>query len=363
MDFSTTLPARAASYLNSEGLFEFFLAGIDYTIPEPYATYIESRLVVLGKAVSPGPHSIKERVNGVRYGLPPTTLTLYCRRGDFVPERYLSEVARRDAKHINKRPDILDDKVRFYRYLEEHGFGAYVPELYGHIDRGRFRADRFSEPDEILKEQDRLVVKKVTGGGGNEVWVCATPEELDSVLQSIDANDRYLVQEHCSHGPYLSHVYDGTTNTIRLLTLRTDQSEVLLPAAAQRIGSNHTDDIDNFSQGGLAALIDMDTGELGPGVRLQDGHTRTWFHKHPDTEGQISGVKVPGWDVIKEDIRGIVRECDAFRYVGWDLVVTAPGEFKILEGNSYPNPRMIQAHTPLLSNPEVKKFFDHHDVL
>lgn len=50
-------------------------------------------------------------------------------------------------------------------------------------------------------------------------------------------------------------------------------------------------------------------------------------------------------------------------YVGWDIVVTDPGEFTVIEGNTCSGVRVFQVHRPLLDDPRVRRFYEHHDVI
>jgi hypothetical protein len=50
------------------------------------------------------------------------------------------------------------------------------------------------------------------------------------------------------------------------------------------------------------------------------------------------------------------------RYVGWDILIANEG-FYVLEGNADTDIDLLQVHTPLLSIPEARAFYQRHGVI
>jgi zona occludens toxin (predicted ATPase) len=174
-------------------------------------------------------------------------------------------------------------------------------------------------------------------------------------------DERYLVTEFCGQADYARRIYPDAAKTIRILTLGTD--DVSVAAAAHRFGSGRTGALDNFSQGGLSALVDLETGKLSVAAEpLPDGGVAR-HETHPDTGGRIAGVTVPGWAHIRDRIRTVAAGTAGMAHVGWDVVVTGPGESRIIEGNGFPDPDLIRVHRPLLADEDVRRFYRDHGVL
>jgi D-alanine-D-alanine ligase-like ATP-grasp enzyme len=49
--------------------------------------------------------------------------------------------------------------------------------------------------------------------------------------------------------------------------------------------------------------------------------------------------------------------------LGWDLIVTGEGEFTVLEVNAHAGNLTVQIHRPLLREPRVRRFYEHHGCL
>ncbi|ELY60615.1 sugar-transfer associated ATP-grasp domain-containing protein [Natronolimnohabitans innermongolicus] len=224
-----------------------------------------------------------------------------------------------------------------------------------------------------LEEDGRLVLKWVHGGGGNNVLLCSrtddgyrvnddryTEAEFRSLVSTLD---EYLVCEFVEQGSFSAGRYPATPNTIRVITMYdAEAGEPFIAAAVHRIGTTKSAPLDNFTQGGLSAAIDLETGELGPGAQPLDDGGVEWYAVHPDIETRIAGERVPGWNQIRAGVLELADACSFLPYVGWDVIVTDDGEFTVIEANSYPGLKSIQVHGPLLADDRVRRFYARHGV-
>lgn len=311
--------------------------------------------------------------------------------------RYLSDYARYvRTPRINGRWAVaLDNKLVFHWMMQP--FEDYRPNLHGLIESGVLHRsptlqiasavdssarldDSGTVPDparwvlDRLRQEGALVIKPVTGGGGDNVFVCVreddgyyvndepkTAAELRSLVADLDG---YLVFEFVAPAAYSNGMFPDAANTIRILTMfPEDANEPFIAASVHRIGTARSDGLDNWSRGGLSAEIDRDTGTLSRGVRYPYDGELKWHAEHPDTGARIEGVRVPGWSDIVDRLLAIARDCPYLPYIGWDLIVTAPGEFTIIEANSFTDIDLVQVHTPLLSDPRVRQFYAEHGVI
>lgn len=285
---------------------------------------------------------------------------------------YLSEYARNCVRHVNDRGGVLEDKQVFHEHLARAGLARHLPALYGVIEDGTFRGEEDDDLRALTHREGRCVIKSARGGGGNSVYVAtAGPDGVvlrgkrneerppEAVIPDLE---RAIVTAYCEQASYLDRMYPGSSNTIRVLTMNSADDGVFIPAAVQRIGTEATGVLDNFSQGGLSAEIDLESGTLSEAARIGPDHRVTWHRTHPDTGAPIAGVTIPGWDALEGAIRDLAGRLPGLRYVGWDVLVTAPGEFVVLEGNNFPDPDVIQVHRPLLTDDRVRRFFVRYDV-
>nr|WP_303647805.1 sugar-transfer associated ATP-grasp domain-containing protein [Haloarchaeobius amylolyticus] len=363
--------------------------------------------------------SLGDRFDLWRDGFQSQAATLY----DFEEhgrDAYLDDYRRYvRTKRINGRWSLaLDNKLLFHRLLEP--FDEHRPELYGVVRDGRFHhvsdgrtgdgvpADTVPAPDaevsptrfgrrddghpgdaeltgvddrnagavvyDHLRREGNLVLKWTNGGGGNNVLLCQRMDDgvridgetvtREAFERRVDALSDYLVTELVGMDTYAYHLYPDSPNTIRALSMYDAQAgEPFLATAVHRIGTDASAPVDNWSAGGLSASIDLDTGELSPAARAPKFGWEGRREVHPDTEEQIAGVTVPGWDDIREELLAMADELSYVPYIAWDIVVDAPGEFAVIEANNYTDVDLLQVHEPLLTDERVRRFYETHDVL
>lgn len=54
---------------------------------------------------------------------------------------------------------------------------------------------------------------------------------------------------------------------------------------------------------------------------------------HPDTGKQIIGYQIPDWSGYKNFVCELAGKIPGMRYVGWDIIKDADGNFCVIEGN------------------------------
>ena len=129
---------------------------------------------------------------------------------------------------------------------------------------------------------------------------------------------------------------NGALATVRVVTCRTETGSIEATDAAFRmaIGTNNT--VDNFHAGGIAAPVDMQTGELGAASNMGLRPGVGWCRVHPNTGAAIEGRKLPLWPEL---IDLACRAHAAFPeriVVGWDIGILQDGP-AIVEGNIKPD--------------------------
>ena len=387
--------ARAYDLVRRGGLGPLLRAVTRSYLPAPadrWASLVQQE--VRTRSLFPMP--MRERLWLYRRGFLSQARALY-EFGRHDPRQYLSDYARYvRTPRINGRWAVaLDNKLVFHWMMQP--FDDYRPDLYGLIESGTVHRSlplQVTSVDESsacsnastvgtdpgrwvldrLRDEGALVIKPVTGGGGENVLVCdhregeyrvndepRTADEFRSLIRDLDG---YLVFEFVEPAGYATELFPDTANTIRILTLfPEDASEPFIAASVHRIGTTRSEGLDNWSRGGLSADIDRDTGRLSRGVQYPYSGQLEWCTTHPDTGSRIEGTQVPGWTDITDRLLEIASEYPYLPYVGWDLIVTDPGEFTIIEANSYTDIDLLQVHTPLLEDPRARRFYATQRVI
>lgn len=277
----------------------------------------------------------------------------------------------------------LGNKLLF-RLVVGRSHGDLLPDLYGIVRDGAFvdadhagRVGSCADLRELVAERP-VVVKPTSGARGAGVAVLDSedgrlrldgrPVGREAVCERCTGGGDVLLEERVDQAGYAAGIYPSATNTLRLLTMIDPETGApFVAAATHRFGTADSGATDNWSAGGISAAVDADTGRLGRAVTNPEfgRYTGERLATHPDTGARIEGVTVPAWTRVVEQVRGLA---DAYGWlwphVGWDVVVRdGRGEIAVLEGDPKSVDADLQAHEPLLADPRVRRFYEHHGVL
>lgn len=283
--------------------------------------------------------------------------------------QYLSDFQVAYAREINQKS--LGDKQKFYDFMSERNLDQYLPELLGTINNAKFNGD--NDIKEVLRKKKKIVLKPYSGFFGRGIYICEFKQdflilngkrkklkEFDSIVRSLDK--KYIVTEYCNQADFLEEIYPHSANTMRIWTFYPENKNPFIPIAVLKMGTKKSGFVDNVSQGGLAALIDLETGELGKCANLLSSGEVLWYNNHPDTGARIEGCMIPHWNSIKKELLSLVSKLPEYKYVGWDILLKDNnGSFTIIEGNTKPGPE-IQVNKPLLENRRVRNFYRENGV-
>lgn len=286
-------------------------------------------------------------------------------------EGYLSDLQRLLTRTINGRYGIvLDDKHLLTQALAA---SVTLPEIVLHLYDGHLELSPrvpsllgSDQPTALFVKPARGamgagVFRVVVGDGSVQVdGASLTPDRFYRRLRDLgrDLIGTVGVVQH----PAAAAWYPGTTNTVRVLAIRTPvEAGPQVVLAALRVGVRATEPLDNFSRGGLSFPVDLTSGAVGPGVQRLPQGTAPVTH-HPDTGAAIAGTVVPFWpEVVAVALRAMSR-LPYLLYVGWDIAVGTDGPV-IIEGNNYAGVDVFQVHAPVLACAPLRRFYEHHGIL
>lgn len=131
---------------------------------------------------------------------------------------------------------------------------------------------------DLIKEKGKIVLKAyVDAGDGKGVYICnyiygdifvnkkKVSEENFKLL--VSKLNKYIVTEYMEQSDYSSKFYLDSLNTLRIVTMEDPETrEVFIPIVIHRIGTKQSKTVDNWSKGGLSALIDIDSEILGKAI-------------------------------------------------------------------------------------------------
>lgn len=198
-----------------------------------------------------------------------------------------------------------------------------------------------------------LFVKPLTGRGGRgaERWDREALRRWTNgdkllgdreLVAELAARGRpMIVQKRCRPHPSLEPLTSGALPTARALTILDEKGRPELVAAVFRmsLGANCT--VDNIHAGGLACRVSLDEGVLGLASNLGSDARLGWCSRHPTTDAQIEGTRLPYWD----EARALALKAHAAfadrLLIGWDIGILKDGPI-VLEGNRGPDMDLMQ---------------------
>ena len=214
--------------------------------------------------------------------------------------------------------EFFSDKINFHK-----NFAKYAKREYCAPDDGLEAFEAFCERHPSFVKKPRFGL----GGGGVVKVDAADIADKAAFLEQMRENDEF-VEELVVQDPRWEAL-SPSTNTLRVMTFaHNDESRVVMAVA--RVGSGASI-MDNFHQGGMGVLIDMDRGCLvGNGFDKKVNESPTSV-----TGVTFDGYPIPYWDEVKEMCCEAALINQGVNLIGWDVALSVNGPL-IIEANRGP---------------------------
>lgn len=291
--------------------------------------------------------------------------TWYAIIGGFMPDQvvlynlnmknrhqYLSEFDWYKSRYVNGSYSfILNNKLVCTDILKQY---IKVADIFAVKQKGKISSvdNKIKTYEDIISEikKHQYVFIKPNGlGKGTGVFSISYKDKKffmdmneiseESLLENLQKRNDYHLCEGVKQSKYLNKLYNQTSNTIRMVTLRNPKTnEFVICSAVQRIGTKDTIPVDNGSRGGLTAKIDIETGVLTAAKCIQKN---VEFNNHPDSGSQIKDVKIPNWEKIKKEMLDVANKFSYLYFIAWDILLTDDG-ICIIEANSSSGVNILQ---------------------
>ena len=188
---------------------------------------------------------------------------------------------------------------------------------------------------QIFKDDKKVVYKPLDGNGGIGIKVFdVSGDAIEDAYNDIIKLQRGVVEAFVIQHPEMSRITPSSVNTLRVVCLSTDTtSEVAY--AALRIGSGKSF-VDNFTDGGMVAGVDLTTGTVVTNGFTVDGISNA---AHPETGTVFKGFQIPFFKEALEMVEQAGRK--VVGYIGWDIAITENGPV-LIEANIMPGNRILQ---------------------
>lgn len=307
--------------------------------------------------------------------------------GGFVPDQdvlydlrhrpksaYLSEFDWYRSRFINDPFNpMLNNKVVCAEVLKDY---AQVPETLFVKNKGRFM--RYSDRKNLsnvqgaidtVAEAGSVFMKPIGAGKGKGVHRLDYTDGKFLVDESLVSQTdlEVMLRKHdgwffcrcINQHPGLAKIYDKTSNTIRLITMRDPESgQFKVFFAVLRLGTVKTIPIDNGSVGGLVSKIDLETGELSEARSLW---SLSVHPVHPNSQAPIQGERIPQWEALKDKMIKLAEQFPYLQFVAWDILLAEDGPY-IIEANTSSGVNIIQVWGPQRQD-ELGDFYRAYGVI
>ena len=206
-----------------------------------------------------------------------------------------------------------------------------------YIDRDFFDKGSIEDLKAFLKKHECFMVKPYDGLGGHGIKKMYSKdiEDIEEFYKKIN-EEKLFLEEYVIQHPEINKICDKSVNTIRIMTFGFNgKSKILF--AAMRFGNGESS-LDNFHQGGMGVLVDINTGKL---VGKAFNKDLEYFSKHPYSNIKFDGFQIPNWDKVKKIVLEAALVNPHIHVVGWDVAVTEDGA-TFIEGNRRPGFDLVQ---------------------
>lgn len=192
--------------------------------------------------------------------------------------------------------------------------------------------DNINEFKKFVNKHSIIMVKPNNLSCGKGVRKIDTKkEDIDKLYKELYESKACLVEEIAKQHKDMNKLHPDSVNTVRLVTIVSDYGVPTVVAGVVRMGTGHNV-IDNFNGGGIAAMIDLETGKICSSAINTEGKI---YSKHPTTKTKLVGFQIPLYDEIIKMVKEASLVVKEERLIGWDVCV---GENKpcLIEANQFP---------------------------
>ena len=230
----------------------------------------------------------------------------------------------------SRNTDMLENKYRTYKKFRP----MFKREIL-YVKKGSEVTDQAVEALEAFgRRHGRYMVKPVYAAFGKGVHTEELRDHPDvrAALKAYSEKGAVL-EELIVQGGEMAVIHPQSVNTLRIPTAvikgEDGEPEVRLFNPTLRMGRNGSL-VDNFSAGGISALIDPETGRLcSNGADKKGGR----YERHPDSGVRFMGFQIPRWEEARAMVKEAALMVPGNRYCGWDLAFSEKEGWCMVEAN------------------------------
>lgn len=241
---------------------------------------------------------------------------------------YNHNVSLREKYNLVSYTDNFISKVKFNQLFKD-----YIGRKWW-----QNRNTSYEEFYTFIEGLDTIISKPIdsTQGIGVKKIHLKDKNNLQKMYQFFIDSPRAIFEEFIVQHEDLAQIYPKSVNTIRVFSLL-DNDECNILFAVWRMGVS-SDIVDNFHQGGIMAVVDLESGKVCTDAFNLDGDR---YETHPVTGLTIKNRIIPHWQRCIKMVKEAAFIVPQVGYVGWDIAITGNKPI-FIEGNTAPYYALIQ---------------------
>lgn len=234
--------------------------------------------------------------------------------------------------NANKNTDLLENKYRTYKKFKE----MYKREMIRIVKNEQPTEENKKKLEEFAARHEYYVVKPAYAAFGKAVRT-ETMKQYASIEEAFESyrKEGVVIEELIEQGEAMACIHAASVNTLRMPTVivkdEKGETKVQLFHPSLRTGRGESF-VDNFSAGGVSALIDPDTGIIYTDGADKKGHS---YECHPDSGVKWKGFQIPDWENAVAMVKEAALKLPDNHYCGWDLAYSARHGWCMVEANCH----------------------------
>ncbi len=237
----------------------------------------------------------------------------------------------------NELVKSLNKKESWYKFDKKDEFNRIFADFLKR-DWLDIENSSLSEFEVFCEKHPKMIVKPRDGacGKGVEKLSVLDFKSAEEMRDYCLNNEQTLAEEIIVQNEKMNVMFPKSVNTVRMVTI-TKNGKVNIVFCSVRIGAGDTI-VDNLNSGGMAALVDENTGVITTDAADKNGVV---YKNHPDTNTAICGFEIPDFKEGREMVEKAALRVSEIGYVGWDIAFSDKGAL-LIEGNHFPGHDIYQ---------------------
>lgn len=166
-------------------------------------------------------------------------------------------------------------------------------------------------------------------GKGIKKITISLGDNIKELYESLINDNLTILEDVIIQNDKLTNLNPSCINTIRVVTINNNKT---CDAVIAYLRCGNGLDVDNFNSNGFTCPIDIKTGIINYPLVDKKGNI---FYKHPKTNINIIGFKIPYFKNIINMCKKMAQVIPNVGMVGWDIAVTK-NSYCVVEGNDFP---------------------------